>query len=331
MQVLSGDIGGTKTRMALIECATEGFSVKHEQVFDSNKYERLEQILTTFLQRTHATPSVAGFGIAGPVRDHQCEATNLPWRIDAKSVQGELDIDYVHLSNDLEATTWGINQLGQNDLYTLNAGREDQQGNISVIAAGTGLGEAGACRCGDALLHPFASEGGHTDFAPTTELEFALFQYLSQQHGGHVSWERVASGLGIENIYRFLCHFKGVDTPVWLQEKLHKGQAAAAISKAADEGRCPLCEKTMNLFVRLYGREAGNHALKIMATGGVYLGGGIAPKIIDRLKEPSFLNAFFAKGRMQSLMQSMPVHVILDDKAALYGAALAAAHALGKR
>jgi glucokinase len=327
MQVLSGDIGGTKTRVALMECAEGRCSIQQEKSYASSQYHCLEDILRNFLLDVHDIPTHAGFGIAGPIRDNRCDATNLPWRIDAASIAAELGIPHIHLTNDLAATAWGINALQEDDLLVLHPGCADDHGNVSVVAAGTGLGQAGMYRQGR-MLHPFASEGGHADFAPSNELEFALLQFLSQRHGGHVSWERVVSGIGIANIYQFLCHFKGIEPPAWLHHELQGPEAAKAISIAADAGRCPLCEKTMDLFVRLYAREIGNHALKIMATGGVYIGGGIAPKIIDRLKEPRFLDAFFSKGRMEPLMRSMPMRVILDDKAALYGAAIATIHAI---
>jgi glucokinase len=325
MQVLCGDIGGTKTRIALIDVSPSGIEVQREENFRSADYGSLQTIVHEFLAGIPAveTPKCGGFGIAGPVRNGRCETTNLPWLVDSRELEKSLELPEVHLTNDLEATAWGISALQASDFYELYSGDPDPSGNMSIIAAGTGLGEAGMCRVGDSLK-PFSSEGGHSDFAPESELEFALLQFLSQRYG-HVSWERVVSGMGIADIYRFLCDLEQLDPPLWLQETLSQGDAAAAISQAAENGRCSLCAKTMDLFVHLYGREAGNHALKLLATGGVYLGGGIAPKILTRLRQSAFLDAFFAKGRMEPLMRSMPVRVILNDRAALYGAALAAA------
>jgi len=326
MQILSGDIGGTKTRIALIDVIAGNTDIQRQQTYPSADYGSLEEIVEAFLIDMEFTPQGAGFGVAGPVRERRSETTNLPWTIDAGDIEHSLGLPLVHVINDLEATARGIAALSKADMYELHPGAPDSAGNISVIAAGTGLGEAGMCRHGG-TTRPFASEGGHTDFAPTTDLEFELHRFLSQKYG-HVSWERVASGMGIEEIYHFLCDYRGTATPPWLRDEMEAGDTGAAISRAADAGRCPTCEETMKLFVQLYGREAGNHALKVMATGGVYLGGGIAPKILRRLQGPEFLSAFFAKGRMEPLMRSMPVRVILDDRAALYGAALSVAEAI---
>ena len=323
MRILSGDIGGTKTRIALVDVVTGTIEIRREETYPSADYHSLEAIVREFLSMADTLPQGAGFGVAGPVRNNRSETTNLPWVIDARAMEHGLNLPFVHVINDLEATAWGIGALSGSDLHELHPGNPDPVGNIAIIAAGTGLGEAGMCRDGDGVK-PFASEGGHTDFAPANELELALLQFLSR-HYGHVSWERVVSGMGIADIYRFLCHHEDANTPPWLREELHSGDAGAAISRAADSGRCSICNRTLELFVHLYGREAGNHALKVMATGGVYLGGGIAPKILQRLQEPEFLAAFFSKGRMEPLMRSMPVRVILNDRAALYGAALAAA------
>ncbi len=328
MLILSGDIGGTKTRIALIDMNGGHVEIRREETYLSVDYHSLEAIVGEFLGRADTRPQSTGFGVAGPVRNNRSETTNLPWVIDAQAMAHGLNLPNVHVINDLEATARGISALSEPDLHELHPGNPDSTGNISIIAAGTGLGEAGMCRDSDGE-RPFASEGGHADFAPSNEVEFALFQFLSR-HYGHVSWERVVSGMGIADIYRFLCYHEGANTPPWLREELHSGDAAAAISRAADSGRCATCDKAMELFVNLYGREAGNHALKVMATGGVYLGGGIAPKILRRLQKPEFLATFFSKGRMEALMRSMPVRVILNDRAALYGAALAAAQAYSR-
>ncbi|VAW79242.1 Glucokinase, partial [hydrothermal vent metagenome] len=202
----------------------------------------------------------------------------------------------------------------------LSEGKPDSAGNASIISAGTGLGQAGLYWNGE-RHRPFASEGGHADFAPNADIEIALLQYLKQRYS-HVSWERVVSGMGLVNIYAFLCDYRGVETPAWLVEVMNTGDQAAAISKAAQDNRCPVCSETLDLFVYLYGVEAGNHALKIMSTAGVYLGGGIAPKNLDRFGEMTFLRGFYAKGRMEPLMRNMPVKVILNDCTALYGPAV---------
>jgi glucokinase len=326
MRILSGDIGGTKTRIAILDVDANSVKTLRESNFASSAYTGLEGIVKEFLRGETSPPEWAGFGVAGPVRNGRCEATNLPWIIDSRGLERDLGLARVGLINDLEATAWGIPALSSDDLYSLHPGHPDPQGNLSVIAAGTGLGEAGICRINH-RWHPFASEGGHADFAPANELEFALHRYLSERYG-HVSWERVVSGPAIGDIFRFVCQYRGAQVPPWADPDVLSGDAGGAVSRGAAEGNCPLCEEAMGLFVELYGREAGNHALKIMATGGVYLGGGIAPKILSRLKGQRFIAAFLDKGRMGPLMRNMPVHVIMNDRAALYGAGRAAAAAI---
>jgi glucokinase len=229
----------------------------------------------------------------------------------------------VWLLNDLEANAYGIATLAPEDFLTLNEGAPQAEGNAAVIAAGTGLGEAGLYW--DGRRHrPFASEGGHASFAPSNTLQVELLRYLLT-HFTHVSWERVLSGPGLHTIYTFLRDTgRGIE-PAWLSEEIHTGDPAAAISGAALEDRCALCMQALDLFVALYGAEAGNLALKVMATGGVFVGGGIAPKIIEKLKDATFMQAFTAKGRLQPLLETIPVHVILNDQTALYGAARYAA------
>jgi len=322
MQVLCGDIGGTKTRMAIADIKSGTVSVVHEALFDSASHSSLEEIIHLFMDN-RPVPGNAAFGIAGPVRDGRCHITNLPWLVDARELIASTGIRRVRLLNDLEATAWGIGTLGIQDLKVLNTGHADPMGNQSVIAAGTGLGQAGIC-FQQGRPQPFASEGGHSDYAPSGELEFALHAYLADRYG-HVSWERLVSGMGLVDIFRFMCRHTGQDIPDWFEQEVLQGDAGAAVSRQADAGVCATCEMSMQLFVRLYARESGNHALKLMATGGVFLGGGIAPKILHRLVKPDFLEEFTNKGRMSNLMRKMPVKVILNDAAALRGAARVAA------
>lgn len=321
MLILSGDIGGTKTRIALIETTAMGIHICNEATFASTQFSELQEIIAQFMTSVVVHPEAIGLGVAGPVRDQRSEATNLPWLIDARILKRILGVRRVWLLNDLEATAWGIRNLTQADICELNPGRADPDGNLAVIAAGTGLGEAGVYRHAGHFF-PFASEGGHADFAPSNELEYALLRFIACRYG-HVSWERVVSGMGILNILAFLCEYRGKRLSSALQEGLAKGNGAALIAAAADAGECPLCMETMDIFVHLYAREAGNHALTVMATGGIYLAGGIAPKILPRLRTSKFLATLFAKGRMQPLLHDIPVRVILDDRTALYGAALA--------
>lgn len=316
MRILVGDIGGTKTILGLAE--TNGCTVRLGETrrYPSLATESFEQLVQCFLYEIGARIRFAVFAVAGPVQDRRCEATNLPWVLDAESLEQDLDLACVELINDLEAVAWGIPLLQPEDLFELYAGDPLSRGNACVIAAGTGLGQAGLFWDG-MRHHPFASEGGHADFAPTDDLEFALLGYLKNRFG-RVSWERVVSGPGIANLFEFLCFRQGLELPDWFRANEDR---AAAIAQAAAEGHCPLCQETMNLFMRLYGRESGNAALKYMALGGVYLGGGIVQKNLECLRRGGFLEGFFDKGRMGSLMRRMPVRVILRPDAALLGAA----------
>lgn len=322
IRVLSGDIGGTKTRLAIVTVQGNAVRIEREVSYPSQQYQRFESLLEEFLAGVTA-PEVAAFGIAGPVQGRVAQTTNLPWKIDADALQVQFGFRDCFLLNDLEATAYGLPALGADDLLSLQAGVEPAQGNLAVIAAGTGLGEAGMFW--DGKQHrPFATEGGHASFAPSNTLEFALLRHLQQQFG-HVSWERVVSGMGIVSIHEFLCQYRQSEVPTWLAEEMRDGDAAAAISNAALSGKDATCAQAMECFVRLYGAEAGNLALKIMSRGGLYIGGGIAPKILPMLQSELFLESFLGKGRMRPLLEAMSVRVILNDRAALYGPALRAA------
>jgi glucokinase len=322
MQILAGDIGGTNTRLALFDTTTaDPGQAVIEASYPSPAHPTIESILQQFIEQ-HRLKQIdrACFGLAGPVIDQVCETTNLPWRVSAQSIQQQFDIQQAWLLNDLEANAWGIETLHEDDIHTLQPGQGSARGNRSIISAGTGLGQAGLYWDGS-RYHPFPSEGGHTDFSANSALEFALYESLAGQCG-HVSWERLVSGPGIGNIYTFLRQYRSASTPDWLQQQIDRIGVAPAISRAAIDQSEPVAVETMDLFVELYGREASNHALKMMATGGVFLGGGIAPQILTLLKrENRFMQAFVAKGRMQHIVKTMPVKVILNDKTALKGAA----------
>jgi len=320
--VIGGDIGGTNTRLTLFEAAGPALEVRAERSFPSAGYPALDDVVRDFLALTGAAPELACFGIAGPVSGRTARTTNLAWRIDAASIERTFAIRRVRLINDLEATAWGIDDLGPADRCELQAGAPGAIGNRAVIAAGTGLGEAGALWDGRGH-QPWATEGGHACFAPRTEVEIELLRFLARRFP-RVSWERVVSGRGLVNLYDFLLEHRGARTEPWLAEEMATGDPAAAISAAARAGRCALCAEAVALFVGLYGAEAGNLALKVMARGGVFLGGGIAPKLLDELRGPAFLEAFLAKGRMRPLLEAMPVQVILNERAALVGTARAA-------
>jgi len=322
---LAGDIGGTKTRLALVEVNGTQVMIRRETSYSSQRYAALETLLGEFLSSAESV-SDAAFGIAGPVVGGVVHTTNLPWRIDAAALRQRFSFARCNLLNDLEATAYGLPALGEADLLTLQTGMPDALGNAAVIAAGTGLGEAGLYWDGQSH-RPFATEGGHATFSPRNALEFALLKHLQQRHHQHehVSWERVVSGMGLLDLYAFLLDYRQASTPSWLAEQMRDTDKAAAISAAALADSDAVCVETMQLFVSLYGAEAGNLALKVMSRGGMYVGGGIAPKILPLLQTGTFLEAFLDKGRMQPLLEAMTVKVILNDRAALYGPALFAA------
>jgi len=317
--ILAGDIGGTKTRLALFTAAGERLESCVEETFPSREHGGLNEIVRAFVSQQQMSVTHAGFGVAGPVKHSRSETTNLPWVVDARQLAGQLGIASVVLINDLEANAYGVAALEGKDFVILSHGAPDAEGNAAIIAAGTGLGEAGLYWDG-AQHHPFACEGGHTDFAPRNELEIELLRYLLTRFT-RVSYERVLSGPGLYNIYQFLRDTGRGKEPVWLTEELREQDPAATISQAALTDRSALCVQALDLFVSLYGAEAGNLALKVMATGGLYVGGGIAPRILQKLQDSTFVQAFITKGRMQPLLEAMPVRVILNDKTALLGAA----------
>lgn len=318
--ILAGDIGGTNTRLALVEAVSGELRITAERTFSSREHTSLEATIAEFLSLHRCKLAGASFGIAGPVRNGRCEATNLPWTVDSKAVARRLQLKHVGLINDLQANAYGIPVLQNKDFVVLNKGARNARGNRAVISAGTGLGEAGMYWDGS-IHRPFASEGGHADFAPRNHLEMELLDYSLKRYS-RVSYERLVSGPGLVHVYQFLKDTKKAEEPAWLAEKIRQaGDPAPIISRQALEGKSLLCIQALEIFVSLYGAEAGNLALKLMATGGVYLGGGIAPKIISKLKEAEFMNAFTAKGRMRPLLQDMPVRVIMNPKTALLGAA----------
>jgi len=317
--ILAGDIGGTKTNVALFGIAGKSLRLVAMETYVSREYGSLEEILSQFLSVNRGQISRACFGIAGPVKDGRSATTNLSWLVDSRSLARMLGLRGVGLLNDMEASAWGIAALEQKDLAVINPGTAVPTGNAAVIAAGTGLGEAGLEWNGTERW-PFASEGGHSDFAPRSELEFELFRYLKGEFG-RVSYERVLSGPGLHNIYRFLRDTKRLDEPAWLAEELTQGDPSAVISQVSLEGRAEICERALELFVEIYGAEAGNLALKMMATAGVYVGGGIAPKIAERLEAGPFLEAFVSKGRLRPILEQIPVMLVLNERTALLGAA----------
>jgi glucokinase len=325
--ILAGDIGGTHARLTYYEEDNGHFSTVHEKVYPSKEFRGLDEIVLKFVAETGVRPAIASFGIAGPVRNGRVETSNLPWIVEASKLARELKLGHVDVINDLEAQAWGIQCLAPSDTVALNQisaspaynGAQNPAGNQAVVAAGTGLGEAGLIWDGD-RQHIFACEGGHCDFAPRNELEIDLLRYLLTRFG-HVSYERIVSGPGLVNVYLFLKDTRRGEEPQWLRDEMIAGDPGAAISQAALSGKAPLAELALNLWISIFGAEAGNMALKVLASGGVFLAGGIAPKILPKLSGPLFMQAFLSKGRMQPLLESIPVRVITNEKTGLLGAA----------
>jgi glucokinase len=325
--ILAGDIGGTNARLAIYrpdDNHDNHFVTVHEMVFASKEFRGLDEIVLKFVAETGVHPEVASFGIAGPVRNGRVETSNLPWVIESSRLAAELHVDAVHLINDLEAQAWGIQCLGPADtvaLIPIPPSRQTAVGNQAVVAAGTGLGEAGLLWDEDRKQHQiFACEGGHCDFAPRNELEIDLLRYLLARFG-HVSYERILSGPGLVNVYLFLKDTHRGEEPQWLRDEMAAGDPSAAISRAAVASKSALAEQALDLWISIYGAEAGNMALKVLASGGVFLAGGIAPKILPKLAGPLFMNAFVSKGRLQPVLDDIPVRVITNGKTGLLGAA----------
>lgn len=322
--ILAGDIGGTNARLAYFQPQNGHLRLVSERVFPSREHSEFGEIVSQFLTDSGTRPEVACFGIAGPVRNGRVETSNLPWVIEQSRLAKQIHLPSTWLINDLEASAWGIGALSASDLVPLNQVSGPTTGNQGVIAPGTGLGEAGLFWDGSRHL-VFACEGGHTDFAPQGELQIELLRFLEARFG-HVSYERVLSGPGLVNVYEFLrdrgSHEK--ESPE-LAGEMKNADPAATISRAAMDGSSALAAKALDLWIEIYGAEASNLALKVMATGGLFLTGGISPKILPKLKQPVFMQAFLNKGRLRPLVESIPVQVVTNEKAGLLGAARCAA------
>lgn len=317
--ILAGDVGGTKTHLALYEPAASVRAPILERRLPSREYATLEALVREFLAGAPARPSRAVLGIAGPVVDQRVEATNLPWRVGAAELSAGLGGAPVRLVNDVEATAWGVPLLDASEVETLHPGTP-QPGNRALIAAGTGLGEALLVWDGE-TWRPCPSEGGHADFAPRDALEDELLRWLRERHG-RVSYERVLSGPGLADLYRFLAATgRGTASPDVAARFETAGDPGAVVSAAALDGSCERARLALERFVSIYGAEAGNLALKALAVGGVHLGGGIAPRILPFLRSGGFLEAFRDKGRLGPMLARVPVTLLRDDRAALWGAA----------
>jgi glucokinase len=323
--ILAGDIGGTKTNLGLFDAGEGSLRLLRQQSFPSKEHTGLEAIVNKFMADEGEQVTAACFGVAGPVLNGQSVTPNLAWIVDSDSVASLLNIESVALLNDLEAMGYGIAELKPDELLPLNQGATIE-GNAALVAAGTGLGVASLFWNGKKLV-PSASEGGHVDFAPRDLLEIELLRHMQTKHS-RVSVERVLSGPGLFNIYDFLRTSGYGKEDHEIAEAFHTQDPSGVISRAALAHQCKLCVKALDMFVAIYGAVAGNIALTLKATGGVYIGGGIAPKILEKLKDGTFIGAFMDKGRLSPLLATIPVRVILNDKTPLLGAARVAAESI---
>lgn len=325
--ILAGDVGGTKVHLALYNFVHGQLEPMRDQKFPAHQFASLDEVVSAFLAGDADIPAIraedimaACFGCPGPVREGRLKLTNLPWTLDVRDLTRSLSIRNVFLINDLEANGYGIPELVPEKIFTLHQGDASAVGHRGLVSAGTGLGEA--LLIWDGRQHrPVPSEGGHCDFAPRTDREVALLQYLRRTLNGRVSFERVVSGIGIKNVYAYLRDVERIDEPQWLRDRMAAEDPNAVIAKCAEDGSSSICFETMKTFASAYGAEAGNVALKVLSMGGIYLGGGIPPRILQTLQNGAFIHAFMDKGRLSPLLQAMPVRVILDDTCALLGAA----------
>ena len=325
--ILAGDVGGTKVHLALCTFDEGRLRIVRDRKFAATEFATLKDVVDKFLsdpeaERMSESIVAACFGCPGPVREGRIQLTNLPWLLDTRELSKELGIEHLFLINDLEANGYGIGELDADSIFTLHEGDRTAIGHRALIAAGTGLGQAQLIwNPMTRRFLPLASEGGHADFAARTPLEIELLQYLLRELKGRISWERVISGLGLQNIYKFLRDEKKLEEPQWLRERMETEDPNAVIGICGEDGSSELCAETLNLFAAAYGAQAGNMALSLLAAGGVYLGGGIAPKLLKTLQNGRFRDAFLDKGRLSPLLHTIPVRVILEQRCALMGAA----------
>jgi glucokinase len=324
--ILAGDVGGTKTVVALYESENAGLRAVRESVYMAREHASLEEIVGIFLDEGPAASiEAACFGVAGPVIDGRVSTTNLPWEIDDASLARATGARRAKLLNDLEAMAYGMLGLDDEEFAVLSPGAEPPPtGNAVVIAAGTGLGQALLVWDGERHL-PVATEGGHTGFAPRSEQEVELLRFLCAEFGSHVSYERILSGPGLHNLYRFLRASGDEPEPAWLAERIGAEDPSAVIGEVGVAGREAVCAASVELFASIYGAQAGNLALTALAVGGVFVGGGIAPKLLPVLQGGAFVRAFTDKGRFSALLEAIPVRVALTPRTPVLGAARYAA------
>jgi len=322
--ILAGDVGGTKVHLALYDFAGGKLVPVRDHKFPAHDFAALDDVVKAFQAQGSGDGEIvaACFGCPGPVRDGRLKLTNLPWTLDARDLQKSLGIEHIFLINDLEANGYGVPELAPESLFTLCKGDPHSVGHRGLVSAGTGLGEALLIWDPKSKTHlPLPSEGGHADFAARNEREIALLQYLRKTLNGRVSWERVVSGIGIKNIYGFLRDDQKMEEPKWLADRMASEDPNAVIGQCGEDGSSEICHQALQIFASAYGAEAGNVALKVLAMGGIYLGGGIAPKILKTMQNGEFSRAFLDKGRLSPLLEAVPVQIILDDTCALLGAA----------
>lgn len=317
--ILVGDVGGTKTILALFAKGQGEDNCIKKQYFRSADYQSFSELLVEFLSDISLPIEAACIAVAGRIDDGDCDATNLPWVLKCEEIAQQLSIEPVRLINDLEATAWGVLSLPEQDFVDLNSKSVNRVGNIAVLAAGTGLGESIIAWDGEDY-HVLAAEGGHADYAPTNQEEISLLQTLFTQYPEHVSCERILSGEGLYNIYQFLQ--KKTKNPIKSDIKalFDKNDPAAVISEQALSGKDQLCMQTLDMFCRIYGTESGNLALKCLPYGGVYLAGGIAAKNLPFMQNGKFMEGFLAKGRYQGMLSQIPVRICINPEVALLGA-----------
>ena len=317
IHVLAADVGGTKTNLALFKAHGDAITSIKTDTYPSRGYNSFSDVAKAFLGDISILNRVC-LGIAGPVVDGRSKGTNLTWRVDAREVMQKLQVNCVHLLNDLEINAYGMAALRPEEIITVNEGEDHLEGNVALISPGTGLGEAGLFWEGE-RLHPFATEGGHCDFSPRSDLDIDLLKYLRNQFG-RVSWERLISGPGIYNIFKFLRDDLKRPVPEWLAEQIKAEDPPKVISEASNKN-CAICKETIQLFTKYLAIESANLALKIKSTGGLYIGGGIVPKIIDQFSNAFFLAHFIAAGRLQPILTKTAIKIILNPDTALLGAA----------
>lgn len=321
VSVIAADIGGTKTNLGWFVSDNQKMILQEEATYSSQDYTSFSDIIKHFIKNFNLQlPHAISIGVAGPVIDGKCITTNLPWSLDVTTLKTELNVERVEMINDLEATAYGLAEVNDGYLATIHKGNPKMNGNVAILAPGTGLGEAGLFWDGDSL-RPFATEGGHSEFSPRNKTEVEFYEYLNDIYG-IVSWETVISGPGIFNIYRFLRDVKKHPEPAWLTQRFEEeGDPSAVISHTAMRGLDPTCSLAMEMFVEFMAREATNLVLKLKATGGLLLGGGIPPKIYNLLNRDKFHQNFIVSDKMEHLLKDIPIYLILNSKTALLGAA----------